>query len=53
MTKSIVLLSVFLMLTFQSAAGQTSEFQKPDGRLVFRTGIGFPETTYLSLGISF
>jgi len=28
-------------------------FQKPDGRFVFRTGAGFPETTYLSLGISF
>ena len=28
-------------------------FQKSDGHFVFRTGVSFPETTYLSLGISF
>ena len=28
-------------------------FQKPKGGLVFRTGIGYPEGVYLSLGYAF
>ena len=28
-------------------------FQKPGGKFVFRTGIGFPESLYLSLGLCF
>lgn len=28
-------------------------FQKPDGRFIFRTGVGFPEAIYISFGFSF
>lgn len=28
-------------------------FQKPRGRFIFRTGVGFPEAIYISLGFSF
>lgn len=28
-------------------------YQKPNGRFVFRTGVGFPDIVYLSLGVAF
>jgi hypothetical protein len=28
-------------------------FQKPDGKFIFRTGVGFPELLYLSFGYAF
>ncbi len=28
-------------------------FQKPNGRFIFRTGVGFPEAIYISFGFSF
>lgn len=39
--------------SFYPAGNIGYRFQKPDGRFVFRAGVGFPETTHLSFGISF
>jgi hypothetical protein len=38
---------------FLPAANVGYRYQKPKGRLIFRTGLGVPEAIYVSLGFSF
>ena len=39
--------------TITPAANIGYRYQKPSGGFVFRTGIGFPDGVYLSLGFAF